>query len=61
MSSHKAAFKEAVSPDVELDVVEDDSLGAAQCIIETDHKIIDCSLDVQLKNVQDQIKMLTIL
>lgn len=61
VSSHKGEFKNCVSPDVEFDVVEDESLGASQCIIETDNKIIDCSLDVQLKNVQDQIKMLTIL
>ena len=41
-------------------MIEDESLQAAQCIIETDSKMIDCSLDVQLKNVQEQIKMLSI-
>ena len=61
VSSHKEELKANVSPDVEFEVIEDESLQAAQCIIETDSKMIDCSLDVQLKNVQEQIKMLTIL
>ena len=61
VSSHREKLKGCLPPEVEFDVVEDESLTAAQCIIETDNKIIDCSLDVQLQNLQDQIKMLTIL
>lgn len=53
--------EKCVSEGVEFDITEDDSLKENQCIIETDQRIIDCSLDVQLQNLKDQIKMLTIM
>ncbi len=58
VSMHKAQLKEAAEGIEEFDVVEDSSLGANQCIIETENKIIDCSLDVQLQSLRDQIRML---
>lgn len=61
VSAHKQELKENIAQDVEFDIMEDESLQAMQCIIETDNKIVDCSLDVQLDNLQSQIKMLTIL
>lgn len=61
VSARKQELKENIAQDVEFDIMEDESLEAMQCIIETDNKIIDCSLDVQLDNLQSQIKMLTIL
>ncbi len=61
VSARKQELREAVADGVEFDIVEDDSLEHTQCIIETDNKIIDCSLNVQIKNLQDQIRMLTLL
>ena len=61
VSSYKEQLKKCVSEGVEFDITEDDSLQGNQCIIETDQRIIDCSLDVQLQNLQDQIRMLTIM
>lgn len=61
VSGRRAEWKSSLPEHVELDIVEDESLHASQCIIETDNKIIDCSLDVQLQNLKEQIKMLTIL
>lgn len=58
VSMHKAQLKEAAEGVEEFDVVEDSSLVANQCIIETENKIIDCSLDVQLQSLRDQIRML---
>ena len=58
VSSKRATFKSLAKDVQELDVVEDASLEENQCIIETDYKIIDCSLDAQLENLEEHIKML---
>ena len=41
-----------------IEIIADPMLKRAQCTIETDTRIIDCSLDVQLKNLTSDIKML---
>ena len=41
-----------------IEIVIDPMLKRAQCTIETDTRIIDCSLDVQLKNLTSDLKML---
>ncbi len=41
-----------------IEIVIDPMLRRAQCTIETDTRIIDCSLDVQLKNLTSDLKML---
>lgn len=58
VSMHKADLKSVLGDMEEFDVMEDSSLGANQCIIETENKIIDCSLDAQLKNLQEQLRAL---
>lgn len=60
VSMKKAQLKESAGDVEEFDIVEDSSLSANQCIIETENKIIDCSLDAQLKSLEEQIKMLVI-
>ena len=47
-----------LSDDTEFDIIEDASLIHNQCIIDLDSKIIDCSLDTQLENLKEQLKML---
>ena len=56
VSAQKEQLRSCVSGEVDFDITEDDSLQENQCIIETDQRIIDCSLDVQLQNLKDQIR-----
>ena len=44
----------------ELDIIRDATLAAAQCLIETDGGIFDCSLDTQLSGLTADIKALSI-
>lgn len=41
-----------------LEVTQDQTLHKGQCIIETDSRIFDCSLDTQLKNLVGDLKLL---
>ncbi len=60
VSGHKAELKEQLPEQTEFDVLEDASLSANQCIIETEDKMIDCSLDVQLQNLQEKLHTLAL-
>ncbi len=42
-----------------VEILEDHLLTKNQCLIETDSRIIDCSLDVQLKNLIKDLKLLS--
>ncbi len=48
----------AIGREVPLYVTEDTNLNKNQCIIETDNKVINCSLDVQLSNLITDLKLL---
>ncbi|MDF2510872.1 MAG: hypothetical protein K0S04_738 [Herbinix sp.] len=48
----------AIGREVPLFVIEDINMGKNQCIIETDNKVINCSLDVQLNNLITDLKLL---
>lgn len=58
VTAKKGTLKSLVKDVISFDVVEDESLTENQCIIETDNKIIDCSLDSELQNLEEQIKLL---
>ena len=58
VSSKKATLRMLAKEVQEFDIVEDSSLSENQCIIETDNKIIDCSLDAQLSNLEEHVKLL---
>ena len=60
VSARRSDFVKYLKDDTEFDILEDTSLSKNQCIIETDSKIIDCSLDAQLENLCEQIKMLAV-
>ena len=60
VSSKRGYFAKELKEGTELEITEDASLSANQCIIETDNKIIDCSLDAQLDSLCDQIRMLAL-
>jgi flagellar assembly protein FliH len=53
---HEIAWK--VNDSAEIEIIEDRTLTRAQCLIETDSRVIDCSLDVQLKNLVHDLKLL---
>lgn len=60
VDSAKDKLKEKLSSDAELDIAEDSSLSENQCIIETDSGIIDCSLDAQLDNLKEKIRLISL-
>lgn len=54
----KEQIIELISDNCELDIVQDSALEQNQCIIEADKQIIDCSLDVQMKGLMEDLKMM---
>lgn len=59
VSAHLEQLKASLAEGVELEVMEESTLTKNQCIIETDQKMMDCSLDAQLSNLTEQLKLLT--
>lgn len=49
----------AVSKKVQIEIIEEPSYKKNQCIVESDSGIYDCSLDVQLENLIETIKVLS--
>ena len=58
VSAKRDELQQNAGSDIELDIIEDASLVHNQCIIDLDSKIIDCSLDAQLDNLKEQLRML---
>lgn len=58
VSAKKPTLKMLAKDVSEFDIVEDESLTENQCIIEMDNRIIDCSLDAQLQNLEEHVKLL---
>ncbi len=48
----------SVGRDINIEIVEDPTMKRSQCLIDTDMGIFDCSLDIQLENLIDDIKIL---
>ena len=59
VSAKKQAFLQNLAEGIDFDIVEESTLEKNQCIIETEDKMLDCSLDVQLENLTEQLKLLT--
>lgn len=59
VSSHQDQITESFKNDAKLEIIEDNSLTKNQCLIVTDNRIIDCSLDVQLDNLITDLKILS--
>jgi len=57
ISSKKNHIEEIVGQEIQITM--DSKLSKNQCLIETDNKVIDCSLDVQLNNLVTDIRMLS--
>lgn len=58
--SKKVEMEKNVKEEVSLDIVLDKELEKNQCMIETDTNIIDCSLDMQLSSLVQDIKLLAL-
>jgi flagellar assembly protein FliH len=58
VSERKNLLHSAIGREASIDIVEDTGFIKNQCLIETDLKVIDCSLDVQLKNLITDLKLL---
>lgn len=48
-----------VSKKVQIEIIEEASFKKNQCVVESDSGIYDCSLDVQMSNLIETIKMLS--
>lgn len=58
VTQKKEELAELLSVDASLEIIEDSTLNKNQCFIETEDRLLDVSLDVQLKNLSDHLKML---
>lgn len=58
VTQKKEELAELLSGDAILEIIEDSTLNKNQCFIETEDRLLDVSLDVQLKNLSDHLKML---
>lgn len=58
--SQKEELIELVAGEASLEVIKDNSLGKNQCLIETETSVIDCSLDIQLQRLKEDIRLLSI-
>lgn len=53
------ALVSAVSPHSSVEIVEDMTLGANDCIIETDGGVFDCGLGTQLEELSQKLRLLS--
>ena len=60
LESEKERLCSAVGTTGEVEILEESWFVKNQCIIEADSSIIDCSLDVQMKNLIENLKLLSI-
>lgn len=58
VSMRKNLLISAIGREVPLYITDDPSLKKNHCLIETEQKVINCSLDVQLKNLLTDLKLI---
>ena len=58
IESHIGDIKEKIGNDVNIEVINDMSLGAEDCIIETDSGVFNCGIDMELANLEKDIRAL---
>lgn len=59
--SKKQELTDLISGDISLEIIKDNELTKNQCMIETDTSVIDCSLDMQLHRLTEDIKLLSVI
>ena len=58
LTSKKEQLLELIPEDATLEILEDSTLAKNQCFIETEDRLLDVSLDVQLSNLAEHLKIL---
>lgn len=58
VTQQKEELAKLLSEDSMLEILEDSTLSKNQCFIETEDRLLDVSLDVQLKNLSEHLKLL---
>jgi len=58
VESHIGDIKEKVGNDVNIEIVNDVSLGVDDCIIETQYGVFNCGIDMELSNLEKDIRSL---
>lgn len=58
VTQRKEELAALLSEDCTIEIFEDSTLEKNQCFIETEDRLLDVSLDVQLKNLSEHLKML---
>ena len=61
MVNSKEKLYEHVSRNVNIEIYQDSNLKRNQCVIETDAGVFDCSLDIQLENLEKELRILSCL
>lgn len=57
--SNKDLIYGATLPEYHIEICKDPQLERSQCVIETDAGVFDCSLDIQLQNLVQEIRILS--
>lgn len=60
LEKHLSELREELGNDVQIEIVNDNGLKDADCMIETDNGLFDCSLDTELENLKKDIRSLCI-
>ncbi len=58
VKSNTSSIASSLNEDVKIQILEDSNLSHNQCLIETNGRYIDCSLDIQLSNLITNLKIL---
>ena len=59
LKENKEKIIGAVRKDIHIEIVTDPSMKRNECLIDTDTGVYDCSLDIQLENLINDIKILS--
>lgn len=58
LTAHINQLKQALDREISIYIEEEASLQKNKCLIETEYRVIDCSLDIQLNNLLTDIKLI---
>lgn len=58
MESHIGEIKEKIGNDIQIDVIGDATLADTVCVIETESGVFNCGIDMELSNLEKDIRSL---
>ncbi len=59
LKENKESIIRQIGKDINIEIVEDITMKKNECLIDTDFGIYDCSLDIQLENLMQAIRILS--